>query len=529
MKKNLLSLIVALVTVIGAQAQEVSYEWGTAQWNIDNARTFEDLDELEAAGGIQLTYPNPSGFTFTPFNVVNVDYDLYIDDAEEPVQASASGRNGEPVSFSYGWLEGHKYKIVTRGAQLVFVNIATHSTDILSSNEESYTIEFTVNGSVLVKTIEVEAYQSLAIEDQEADLTYALVPVQEIVDLLGINDISEARVTGVNPNGTYNDYFRSYYDGWHDYNGLYTFYNGGWDPYQGRNNAAPVYSVKLSENSDSLYFFFFDRWTEYDPSTAGEETIEGGSVAPASAKRRASVIWDWDNGDGTVTQYTRSYRVEEGSDYKGSFAFIANKKVVQLDGILHFVSVEDYKAYLETKDKKVYNGVLAESAVLRSSSTFLGSASEEQTVTVANPEDGVTSITFSGINYVGTVVPFPVSIPEFTVENVAVTENADGSIFYSAGGFYVGEGMVLYQGTLVGTQASADATPVITLVLNNATQLTTVFAATAEEAAQALEVAVAIRGVEAASAASAGKRLENGKLVIYRNGVKYNAAGLVVE
>lgn len=184
----------------------------------------------------------------------------------------------------------------------------------------------------------------------------------------------------------------------------------------------------------------------------------------------------------------------------------------------------------------VYEGFLAENGVQQASGMDMGDNTEAQTVTIADPADGVTSITFSGINYVGSVVPMPITIPEFTIENVTVTENADGSVSYSCDEVVVavptGNMTTNYVGTLKGTKASADATPVITLVIANAVKLTNVFAATAEEAEAALKeelIAVGIDNVQSDAVKANGKVLENNKVVIYRNGVKYGVNGAVIK
>ena len=54
------------------------------------------------------------------------------------------------------------------------------------------------------------------------------------------------------------------------------------------------------------------------------------------------VIWDWDNGDGTTTKFTRTYRCDVGSDYKASFVVKTSEKYVLINATMHFVSEEDY-------------------------------------------------------------------------------------------------------------------------------------------------------------------------------------------
>lgn len=102
-----------------------------------------------------------------------------------------------------------------------------------------------------------------------------------------------------------------------------------------------------------------------------------------------------------------------------------------------------------------------------------GQATDEQTVKIEAGEDGKVNITYSGF----TMPVTGAEIPEFTVEGVTVTENEDGSISYLLEENEDGEmptvvivrgtGTVTYKVALEGTQESADATPVLKLVLDN--------------------------------------------------------------
>ena len=352
MKKILLTLIVVLTAITGLQAQ--TFEWGSATWNIQDGRVYEDVEELNAEG-LKLIFPNPSGFTLTFLNIIAVDYDLFMDDAAEPIKEVATGQGTTEVPFRYAFVEGHKYRIVTTGAKLVQANLATFTTDTLTSTNDSYTISFEVKGPELVKTYEVEGTQSLAIVDQNADPTFSLVNTAEIAQLLGIEQISEAQVFGLNLNGSYNtQHGPDYYDGWRDADGEYTLWGGGWDAGHGHNAYPAVYSIKINETADSIFYFFYDYWTVYDPDQP--EEIEGsgtGNAGTSGARRLApettynSVLWEWKDEDGNTIVYNRRYRVSEGQDYKAGFAIVANKKLVQINATLHFVSQEDYAAYLE--------------------------------------------------------------------------------------------------------------------------------------------------------------------------------------
>ena len=153
---------------------------------------------------------------------------------------------------------------------------------------------------------------------------------------------------------------------------------------------------------------------------------------------------------------------------------------------------------------------------------------DTQTVIIADVVDGMTSITFSNIDVA------PMVLSELTIDNVAVTENADGSVSYSCKDVTITRqnGMMTtnYNVSLTGTKASADATPVLTLTVAQAMELTVVFAATKEEAEAPL--AGLVQGVDSIgtdAVKSNGKYLENGKIVIIRNGVKYNVNGTIVK
>ena len=361
MKKTLLSLVVALATVLTANAQ--TWEWGTAEWNIEDGRVYENLDDLNLEG-VVLTYPNPANYSLTFFNVISVHYDLYVDDATEPVPASASaqgamGGGAGPVSvlFDYEWVEGHSYKIVTTGAALVQANIATYTTDTLSLNYDSYTISFSIKGKELVKTIDVEGTMALTIVDQYDPLTFSLVDVNSINEALGINDISEATIYGLNVNGSYNPNFIDPYDGWRDADGEYTTYWGGWDAGHGRNAYPAVYCIKINETADTVTYFFYDYWKEYnpeDPDSIDSPGTQAKMRAPETVYNDSIWPWRWTDDDGVeqLTYYTRMYRVTEGQDYKASFAVLTSSKYVLINATLHFVDGETYEAYIKQQEEE---------------------------------------------------------------------------------------------------------------------------------------------------------------------------------
>lgn len=356
MKKLLLTLLVALATTFQANAQ-VNWEWGTPTWSIADGTVFESIDDLNLQG-IHLVYPNPTNYTLTFFNILAVHFDVYMDDATEALPGASSAQMSTDIVIEYPFVEGHKYRLVTTSTVLAQANLATFSTDTLSISNESYSISFSIKGPELVKTIDVEGTMALTITSQDYDLTYSLLDVEDIKQALGISDISEATVYGLNGNGSYNSHYIDPFDGWRDADGEYTVWGGGagGGVYEllGHNPYPAVYSIKISQNADSIYYYFYDYWTEYDPNAA--DSIGGGTIQ--TAPRRApethyhNMVWDWDNGDGTITQYTRRWRCDEGSDYKAGFAIIANKKMVRINATLHFVSQEEYAALMNPQTEE---------------------------------------------------------------------------------------------------------------------------------------------------------------------------------
>lgn len=362
MKKILLSFIVAILTVTRLSAQDVDWTWGTAKWNVEDGVTFDGIEDFNAKEGITLTYPNASEASLMMLHGIAVSCDLYVDDAAEAVQIGGSGRgNGIEdvvVSFSYHFIEGHKYRIETTGAMLTYTNIMTRVTDTLSVNNDSYKITFTITGPELVKTIDLESYQALRIIDEKgaevdsAIVTYSLVDTQAITEALGIDDINEAYNYGLDSDGWYVDYEwygPGYFDGWRDADGDYTRGFGS-DNFHGGNSSLSSYRIQLNVTCDSIFYSFNDSWSEYDPDAP--ETVPGSGMEgeDAGVKARAAgsvpsmntITWERTDEKGDIIKYTRRYRVDEGGDYKARFVFIANKKYVLLNATLHFLSVDDY-------------------------------------------------------------------------------------------------------------------------------------------------------------------------------------------
>ncbi len=349
MRRVLLLFFVTFGLSASVRAQ-VNFEWGTATWNIQDGWVFDGIDEFEQSG-VVLTYPNPTGYAFTFLNIVAVSYLVYQDDVTVPDTTYSSCQAGTAVRMSYHFIEGHDYKLVITGAVLVQANLMTYTTDTLSTNSDSYTISFSIKGPELVKTIDVEQNMSLAITDQTDPLTFNLIDTQSVLDALGVSSIHDTTIYGLRASGAYVDYEwygPDYFDGWRDADGDYTSWYGGWNKLDGHNNYPAVYCIKLNQTCDSVIYYFYDYWREYDPEAS--DTM-GGSGIIQSTKRRApdthynSVIWEWpDEENDTIYYYTRSYRCDEGKDYKASFAVKGNNRLVRINATLHFLSIEDYEA-----------------------------------------------------------------------------------------------------------------------------------------------------------------------------------------
>lgn len=492
MKKTLLSLITVLVSFISANAQEtVQFYFGPATWNIEDGRVFKNIEELNAEG-VVLTYEYPEeDYVITPLQPVTLDYDLYVDGAEEPIAKTATAtRTTTRIVFDDEYLEGHSYKIVTHGVILAQINLGAMpiTVDTLVTDDKSYSISFSIEGPQLVKTIDVEATMSLYITDQEWTPTVSAIDTKSICEALEINNIDECNVYGLNGNGSYNTNYGPYgYDGWRDADGEYTNWGGGWDAGHGRNAYPAVYSIKLNETCDTIQYYFYDYWKEYVPEDTTTQT--GGGAIITQVKHRApqtnyqSMIWDWTNEDGSITQYDRKWRCEEGKDYKASFAFVANKKIVIVNATMHFISIEDYIKYVLNT---TYDGHIAMSTAMMSAPAIsIAQSDETQSVTFSETgEEGTVKISFPGFTF--PMPPFPTGAFDVIAD---VTHNADGSETYEADFSITINGMSIYKGVLYGTK-EADATPVIIITLQNATMNTCVFAATAEEAKAALAEAL---------------------------------------
>ena len=321
----------------GGNTDPTEFTWGTATWNTADNVVYDGIEAFEAAG-LTLSYPNPSGFALNFLNVLLVEFDLFVDGSTEPIKATSSAQGSTDVLISYPFVEGHQYKIVTTKAQLCQANLSTYTTDTLTTNEDSYSISFTINGPALQKTIDVEGWMSLAIVNQDYTKTISTVDVADICATLGISDISEATMHALRPNGSYCDYM-DYFDWWRDADGDFTPYNAGYNSVFGHNAYPAVYCIKVNETADTVTYYFYDYWKVIEE---GDDNQGGSIVTRAPQTVYSNDTVDWENEDGTITQYRRSYRVVEGEDYVSEVMYVANGKSVILRATLHFVSEEEW-------------------------------------------------------------------------------------------------------------------------------------------------------------------------------------------
>ena len=434
------------------------FVWRTAQWNIKDSMVYNNINEFDAAR-FSIIFPNPTGYNMTNYHAIYVGYDIYVDDATEPIKASSSAQAGTSVMIDYRFPEGHTYRIVTTKTMLICANLHTYTTDTLSVNYDSYSITFTINGPELQKTIDVEAHMSLAITNQEYTKTVSKVDAADICATLGISDISEAVMHPLSPNGSYCDHM-DYFDWWRDADGEFTNCNGGYNSIF-RHDAYPaVYCIKINDSADSVTYYFYDYWKEHVPEEGGE--AGGSMVSRAPQTSYNSVIWDWINEDGSVTQYKRSYRVDEGKDYQSNVMYVANGKSVIVRATMHFIplpvklnlmlpfSFDIYEnLYIELVDnlnKTSFKRVITESS---SYSFFNLQSNREYSAYVKNKSgnilgsiinfylDGDATVTFDYL-----LQPQSLKIAMYTPDGIDVTESTTVT-WYDADGNYLCKDTVL--------------------------------------------------------------------------------------
>ena len=215
------------------------------------------------------------------------------------------------------------------------------------------------------------------------------------------------------------------------------------------------------------------------------------------------------NDDGSITYFAEGFQIPTSStgtmvmNYNGTLEGSQESEsaaptfTVTLVNATTVVAVFNPNALEPTPEPVEFSGMIKQ--ILSHPQTGVqGQATGDQTVTIEPAEDGKVNITYSGFT-------MPVTgavLPEFTVEGVEVTENEDGSISYAlpedAEAEVVidrGTGTVTYKVALEGTQADAEATPVLKLTLENSVVDTVWFGADEKTIDKA--IATGINGVNA--------------------------------
>lgn len=233
------------------------------------------------------------------------------------------------------------------------------------------------------------------------------------------------------------------------------------------------------------------------------------------------VVYSIETGGAVTTTTSEPITVSKAADL-----FIAEQAATtQYNDYIIIKKVGD----VEKEADGEYAGVIEQTIYdpTQTSVMFPAAGTSEQTVTITPAGEGFVNVTFSGFT-----VPFPpASLPAFTIENVAVTEK-DGVKTYSIGTIVVpivnsNGATVKYNTTLEGMQ-TGDETPVFKLVLQ-ANVADVIYFAADKDAIDAYKVAVGINDATTSAPKANGKYLENGKVVIINNGVKFNANGAIVK
>jgi len=218
---------------------------------------------------------------------------------------------------------------------------------------------------------------------------------------------------------------------------------------------------------------------------------EGQSLTPADVPegegtRHAVVLRDGDfaweifaNGDGFVL---REPEVENGwvNQAGGGAATSPLAFWVNANGKSDGGSTFRVNEVPEASAGQVYAGIIMQSQSHPKAGP-MGDSTSDQTVTITEAGEGLVNITFSGF-----ALPMAAlgSFAEFTIENVAVTEY-EGVTVYLSDDFQVstsgGQMPAPYNGTLVGAKETAESTPVIKLILQNATTDVCYFGANEED------------------------------------------------
>lgn len=237
-------------------------------------------------------------------------------------------------------------------------------------------------------------------------------------------------------------------------------------------NETPLYmnlsdGVKIQEEATPLSFVAAANAGQYYLDAEGELSVgrDGGNNWTMSTAAEKRIAWSFTalgNGEYHINNLVTAGRFvgTNGNETTAGTSCYCDK--LPSNGNVVWI-IEEYVVAVPT-----FAGII-EQTLTHPEAGVMGTETSEQTVKIAEAGEGLVDITFSGFKF--PVLPF--TVPEFTISNVTAETADDGSITYAAGNFQVAvpSGMMsaYYNGTLEGVQASAEATPLLKLVLSNAT------------------------------------------------------------
>ena len=173
----------------------------------------------------------------------------------------------------------------------------------------------------------------------------------------------------------------------------------------------------------------------------------------------------------------------------------------------------------------IYDGN-AEKETAHPAAGVMGKGDEDMMVTISVPETdevGKANVTFSDF----TILPQGTQTGDITIANVEVVVNKAGVYTLSAEGVAVSivNGMMTtnYTASVTGT-VDAEGNADIVLTLQQALTVTVHFTGKFDK-----DLTTGINNVNTDAVKANGKYLENGKVVIYRNGIKYGVNGAVIK
>lgn len=237
----------------------------------------------------------------------------------------------------------------------------------------------------------------------------------------------------------------------------YTIQLNGTDLYMNISEGAQVQAKASNlffEVAGENVYFLKDADGHYISLTPGENPNDNWTMSNVADQK---VALDFEYSDGayhihTPSGYIGMDEITEGASFwadkpKGKSTWLI------ADGKEEVIEGTQYAGIIEQTQSHPLAGVI-------------GTTTTAQTVTINLTDDTHADITFSGFEMPMAALG---SFDQFTIEGVAVTKGADGSISFAPTDFQIASGISPYRGTIEGTQASADATPVLHMTLQNAT------------------------------------------------------------